>query len=87
LFDMVTNFHKRSFVDVFIDSIDIDQNSGASEYELYFNFLELNRESYKKRYLRFLNTHEIPSNYLFSATDYDFIALHSHNRHDLKLFI
>ncbi len=39
LFDFVKHNQQKLFDEVFIDSIDIRENSGASEFEIYYNYL------------------------------------------------
>jgi FkbM family methyltransferase len=39
LFDMIQNLHKKEFYVVFLEKVDTHNGSGASEYEIYFNYL------------------------------------------------
>ena len=57
LFDQVENLHKCDFWIAFLKEISRDQyyGSGASEYEIYFNFLFLNSRQVRVRKLNWAN--------------------------------
>ena len=38
LFDLVETHHGKPFWQAFLDTVDVTQGSGASEYEIYFHF-------------------------------------------------
>ena len=40
LFNKVEEYHGEEFWKVFLTLVDIEQKSGASEYEIYFNFIQ-----------------------------------------------
>ena len=39
LFELIEAKHSAVFWKVFLDEVHVDEESGASEYELYFNFM------------------------------------------------
>jgi hypothetical protein len=62
LFNIVENYHNKKFYEIFLLSIEKDQilGSGASEYEIYFNFLQKNYPNkYKIRPLKWLNVNNL----------------------------
>ena len=74
LFDLVEKHHNKTFYQVFLESVPKDQilGSGASEYEIYFNFLLTYFEKdITIRELKWLNHSGIPVN-----EDYDYVSCH-----------
>ena len=85
LFKLIEDYHKIPFYKVFIENItkDINIESGASEYELYFNYLlkYVHNDYYKIRKLNFLNTNRnfIISNNILNKlieSNVNYISLH-----------
>lgn len=78
LFKLVETFHNDKFYNIFINSIeekDIN-GSGASEYEIYFNYLIINYPSeYKIRQLNWRNLNAIPQ-----TTEFDYVSVHWYQR-------
>jgi hypothetical protein len=65
LFKLVENFHNKLFYEIFLLSIEKKEilHSGASEYEIYFNFiLKYYPNKYKIRKLEWLNTTKLENN-------------------------
>lgn len=80
LFSLVESLHKKPFWQVFIESVNEHKNhninvseSGASEYEIYFNFMIVNHpELVETRFLKWAN---IPKNYpLQTLSSFDFVS-------------
>lgn len=79
LFKLVEEFHNKKFYEIFLLSIDKDHilGSGASEYEIYFNFLLKNYPNkYKIRELKWENVSKIPDN----NTKLDYVSCHWYMR-------
>ena len=68
--------HNDTFYNIFLKLVDVNENSGASEYELYFNYMILNHPD--KIQLRELNW--INSNILDLTSNYDYISYHWYMR-------
>jgi len=79
LFKLVEEFHNKKFFEIFLLSIEKSQilGSGASEYEIYFNFLQKNYPSkYKIRELKWANVSRLPN----SDIDLDYVSCHWYMR-------
>jgi hypothetical protein len=77
LFSMVETYHDKLFYEVFIEYIDGDHGSNASEYEIYFNFMLMNANqiSFKLRKLNFIN--DSMKNYLEEIHPFlDYVSYH-----------
>jgi len=78
LIDMVEDFHKRQFWVVFLQKVseDLCHASGASEYEIYFNYmLKENSNKIELRYLNYKDSQTLDIN-----SDFDYISYHHHLR-------
>jgi hypothetical protein len=78
LFKLVENFHNESFYVSFLKSVDKKDilGSGASEYEIYFNYLHIyHKEKFLIRELKWQNTSSIIKNNKF-----DYISCHWYMR-------
>jgi len=78
LIDMVEDLHKRQFWVVFLQKVsqDLRHASGASEYEIYFNYmLKENSNKIELRYLNYKDSQTLDIN-----SDYDYISYHHHLR-------
>jgi hypothetical protein len=79
LFLLVETAHKQPFWKVFIDKIKNEQynSSGASEYEIYFNYMLIYYPTQiKLRMLKWTNTNTLNS----LVGDYDYISYHWYMR-------
>jgi hypothetical protein len=76
LFTTIENIHGDLFYKVFLKSINIQESSGASEYELYFNFIRYRHPN--EIIIRKLNWANIDkfANYPM----FDYISYHYYNR-------
>ena len=75
---MVEDFHKRQFWVVFLQKIseDLRHASGASEYEIYFNYmLKENSNKIELRYLNYKDSQTLDIN-----SNFDYILYHHHLR-------
>lgn len=79
LFSLVEKSHKVPFWQAFCNCIDPKDFSGASEYEIYFNFAFQHTDQVQIRPLKWnnVNTLDFPS---FTRAGYDYIACHSWSR-------
>ena len=78
IIDIVENKHNDKFYNVFLKTVmDIDiPNSGASEYELYFNYIFYKHpDKVKLRQLNWKNTSTLDLN-----NNYDYISYHWYSR-------
>ena len=74
LFNRVESFHDDDFWKIFLYLVDITQKSGASEYEIYFNFIQIfHKDKFKIRKLKWKNTKNRDLN-----KDLDYISCHSY---------
>ncbi len=80
LFKLVENFHNnKKFYQIFLESIEQKEilGSGASEYEIYFNFLQKNYPGqYKIRPLKWQNVNQLQ----FLNNDLDYVSCHWYMR-------
>ena len=78
LFKLVENYHNKNFYYVFLLSINSDEipKSGASEYEIYYNYLHIyNKEKFLIRELKWKDKSNIINN-----ENLDYISCHWHGR-------
>lgn len=77
LFNLVESYHNKLFYIVFLESVDPSQilGSGASEYEIYFNYLHIyHKNKFIIRELKWDNVHKI-DNY-----NLDYVSCHWYMR-------
>lgn len=76
LFNMVEQYHKDSFYNIFLKTVSDYTGSGASEYEMYFNYmLSKHPSEIMIRGLKWMN-----STKLILDGDYDYISCHWYMR-------
>jgi len=78
IFKSIETKHNDVFYNIFLKSVAKEQgeHSGASEYEIYFNYMLLKHpEKIKIRHLKWTN-----SNQLILNNNYDYISIHWYNR-------
>ena len=78
LFILVENYHKTKFYIAFLNCINQHDilGSGASEYEIYFNYLHIyHKNKFIIRQLEWTNTNNLCLN-----SDYDYISYHWYSR-------
>jgi len=74
LFYLVESYHNKKFYEIFLENVLNNEwpNSGASEYELYFNYLHLyHNNKFKIRELKWTNASRLNNN-----NEYDYISCH-----------
>jgi len=76
LFDMIEKYHNDKFYNVFLDKVVEYQLSGASEYEIYFNYMILKHPT--KIIIRKLNWADVIT--LDNIDDYDYVSYHWYRR-------
>lgn len=78
LFKLIEDYHNKNFYEVFIEKINPEDGNGASEYEIYFNFIlnyysneikirKLNSDNRKRDFSNINNNH-----------NYDYISYHNY---------
>jgi len=73
----VENILNQNFYTVFLNNIDNEQASGASEYEIYFNYMMINHsDKIKIRNLKWRNVNSLE----FLNSNYDYISYHWYKR-------
>lgn len=77
IFDIIEKEHNASFYNVFLHTVDIQQRpggSGASEYEIYFNYMaKYHPDDIVIRQLKWDNLGEVPKD---NNGNYDYISYH-----------
>jgi hypothetical protein len=74
LFNKVEEQHDEEFWKTFMNIVDIEQKSGASEYEIYYNFIQTYyKDKMKIRKLKWENTKNRDIN-----QNFDYISCHSY---------
>lgn len=83
LFNQVESFNKKEFWKAFCLCVDptVLYSSGASEYEIYFNFLFARTRQLKLRHLFWMNSGECDSMQNHMRSGYDFVAYQAYMRH------
>ena len=76
LFNIVENIHNESFYKIFLQNVDINSDSGASEYEIYFNYMYWKHPN--EIMLRKLNWANVSK--LIVDYKYNYISYHWHGR-------
>jgi hypothetical protein len=74
LFYLVESYHNKKFYEIFLENVSNNEwsGSGASEYELYFNYLHLyHNDKFKIRELKWKNASRLNNN-----NQYDYISCH-----------
>jgi hypothetical protein len=79
MFDFIEKNHNNEpFWKIFINAVNSNESSGASEYELYFTYLLLNHRD--KIILRKLTWDNINNLSKIKNKDYDYVSIHWYNR-------
>lgn len=76
LFEMVETAHNDIFYNIFLKNVDIHENSGASEYEIYFNYMYYKHPT--EIILRKLNWANVTK--LFFSYKFDYVSYHWYHR-------
>jgi hypothetical protein len=80
IFNLVEGYHKEHFYIVFLRTVDIHTLSGASEYELYFNYMcKTHRDKIQIRKLQHTDSSQGSSIHTTAAMlkeKYDYISFH-----------
>ena len=72
LFRLVEGYHKKPFWRAFLDCVDQVRGSGASEYDIYFNFVILyHSDKIRRRELRWQNTDRLEP-----EKGFDYVSMH-----------
>lgn len=78
LFSLIEKKHQSTFYDVFLQKVVDVHGSGASEYEIYFNYmLKYHPDKIKIRELKWKNTNSLQS---IENEDYDYVSYHYYMR-------
>tara|TARA_Y100000389_G_scaffold203595_1_gene252536 strand:- start:1826 stop:2554 length:729 start_codon:yes stop_codon:yes gene_type:complete len=75
MMNKIENIHNKNFYYIFLEKVNVPK-SGASEYEIYFNYMLLNNfDKIKLRELNWINTSKLDFN-----NNYDYISYHWYKR-------
>jgi len=80
LFKLIEDYHKCSLWEAFLKCVDEADylGSGASEYEIYFNYIFINHnDKVKIRQLNWTNISSLPNN---AHKKYDYVSAHAYSR-------
>ncbi len=86
MFKLVETYHKpdgqdRLFWQIFLDAIDVNEESGASEFEIYFTYLhKFAKSTFKIRNLREKVKDKVVPAEPTSEHEYDFMSKHWHEQ-------
>jgi uncharacterized short protein YbdD (DUF466 family) len=73
---IVEEYHKKPFWEVFLEQVNTSNNSGASEYEMYSNFMyKIHPDKVMLRSLKWANKDKLVLN-----EDYDYVSVHWYMR-------
>jgi uncharacterized short protein YbdD (DUF466 family) len=73
---IVEEYHKKPFWEVFLEQVNTSNNSGASEYEMYSNFMyKVHPDKVILRSLKWANKDKLVLN-----EDYDYVSVHWYMR-------
>lgn len=80
LFDLISKRHNRVAWKALCRSIDPKKvhESSLSEYEIYFNFVQLRTDQAKLRPLRFMNVHPLRKIEKYQSLGYQYITSHNY---------
>ena len=78
LFKLVETHHQKPLYQVFLENINTDIATGASEYEIYFNYLlkYVPNDLFKLRKLNYIDTSRNNLEKYMLAHDHDYISYH-----------
>ena len=81
LFQEIEDRHKKPFWKIFCNLVNFNDlnNSGASEYELYFNYAISKSQQFSTRTLKWADIRVLETFDIFKQMDFDVIYLHSYN--------
>lgn len=80
LFQIVENLHKKEFWKAFCACVQRINGSGASEYELYFNFVIPRSNKIEIRKLKWCNIQTIGMMHKMQKQGYHYVSCHRHYR-------
>jgi hypothetical protein len=79
LIERVEEYHQKDFWDIFLDSVVLKTGSGASEYEIYFNYVMNNKQDLVRvRPLQWNNHGQ--RNDPRDAGDWNYVNYHHHQQ-------
>ena len=77
IINKIEQTHNDTFYNVFLKLVTDTSGAGASEYEIYFNYMFKNySDKVKLRYLKWVNSRSLPE----LNSEYDYISYHWHMR-------
>jgi hypothetical protein len=78
IINMIENEHCDTFYNIFLKLVVDIEGSGASEYEIYFNYMQIfHNDKIKIRYLNFINSNTL---YHLDNDSFDYISYHHYIR-------
>lgn len=81
LFNLVEKNHGVEFWKIFCLCVDHGEESGASEYEIYFNFVLTQTDQVKIRKLKWVNIRNLRRLDCYKEWGFHYVSCHSWNRH------
>ena len=80
LFHTVEDYHGKPFWKAFCLCVNLDQNKGASEFEIYFSFAFNHTKQVEVRKLKWVNSSKIHKKEEFKRDGYHFASFHTYLR-------
>lgn len=81
LFKQVEEYHNEPFWKAFCHAVDLRENKGASEYEIYYSFALNSTDQVSLRKLKWTNSSKFEERKAFKKKGYHFVAFHDYLRH------
>lgn len=80
LFQTVENYHETEFWIAFCSCVDLRENRGASEFEIYYNFALRNSSQVQLRELKWTNCGNLSRKDEFKRRGFHFVSFHTYLR-------
>lgn len=80
LFNQVEAYHQEPFWKAFCHAVDLRENKGASEYEIYYSFALNSTDQVSLRKLKWTNSSKFEQRKIFKKNGYHFVAFHDYLR-------
>jgi hypothetical protein len=80
LFQTVEKYHKTEFWTAFCLCVDLKENKGASEFEIYYNYALRHTDQVQLRELKWTNSKDLNLMKKFKRQGYHFVSFHTYLR-------
>lgn len=84
IIDKVEQYHKGIFWELFLENVTEKKSSGASEYELYFNYVMINKQDLVK--IRPLQWNNYGQRAAREVGDWHYVTYHNHQQKKARVF-